>query len=294
MEQRRYDISHYKNIDQIEHDGLSAFLNSQPSDGIHSFVANGRQIDVLIEIEGRRDDAALVFFPAAVSKTVETFPYFNGRNIAGRLKTKLIAFSDPALGVSRKVFTGWTLGDSEYQFHNDIPEIVQRIAGNARKIFTGISAGGFPALYFGNQFSDSLSFVVNPRTSIMNPPSHVFEAATYLYPNFDGHQISETIPTELDRVRNTVFYVQNHPDFKYVSSHMVPFMNKNLDSKNIYWRFGNWGDGHTRMPDTELTDAIRTIIDSPDWHSGALQAGGNKFSGMKDLLGEYGTLRLSS
>lgn len=294
MEQRRYDVSHYKNIESIKHNDLSAFLDSTPSDGIHSFTVNGRQIDILIETEGRDPESTLIFFPAAVSKTVETFPYFNGRNIAGRLKTKLIAFSDPALGVSREVFTGWTLGDSTYRFHEDITKIVQQIAGNSKKIFAGISAGGFPALHFGNHFSDSLSFVVNPRTSIMNPPSHVFEAAKHLYPELDGHQISQIIPIELGRVRNTVFYVQNHPDFKYVSSHMVPFMNKNLGSDSIYWRFGNWGDGHTRMPDTELSEALKTIFDATDWHNGAIRANGNQFSDMENLLGEYATLRLET
>lgn len=293
MEQRRYDVSRYNNVAHITHDNLTNFLNSSPTDGIHSFQMNGRQVDILIEAEGRRKDVALIFFPAAATKSVETYPYFNGRNTARKLNATLLAFSDPALGISLQVMAGWTVGDVSYPFHRDIPAIVEHVTGHARKVFAGISAGGFPALHFGSYFPDSLSFVVNPRTSIFNPPSHLFQVAEFLYPNLDGKEIAEIIPVELERAQNTVFYAQNHPDTRYVSSHMVPFMNKNIDTKQIYWRLGNWGAGHTRMPDSELIATVRALIDAPNWSTGALQAAGTPFADLAGLMAEYASLRLS-
>lgn len=293
LKNRSYDVIRFKNAKHFEYQGLEDFTSTEIDDGIHSFDVNDRRVDLLFECAGRREDVALIFFPAAVTKNVETFPAFNGRNLARKVNASLLAFSDPALAVDGQVMTGWTLGDANYSFHQDIPEIIRHTTGDRRKIFVGISAGGYPALHFGSLFPDSLSLVVNPRTTIFNPPSHAFEIAHLLYPGLDGYEISEVIPTELGSTSNTVYYAQNFPDYKYVSSHMLPYMNKNIASENIYVRFGNWGTGHSRMPGSELAETLLLLMDAPDWGTGAKRASGMNYASVEELMSEYATLRLA-
>lgn len=263
---------------------LDQFLGSKIGTGIHSFQKHGRMVDLLLE--ERDSDTLLVFFTAAV-EAGKTWPYFSGRGIGARTGHNLLAISDPSIAVDNRLSTNWTLGDSSYQFHKDVPQIVRKIAGDKRIVFVGASAGGFPALYYGSMFPESVSFVMNPRTNVFTPPTHIQHSAKHLFPGLSAKEIAELIPTKLGKAKNTVVYYQNCSDDRYYGSHAVPYLNNQGGTGNVYWKLGEWGDGHVAPNSKEIAETIQALTQADTWADGAVASNATLFVDIEDFTNEH-------
>lgn len=274
----------YEGVRPYIYKSLDHFLESDLDTGIHSFQKNGRMVDLLFE--ARDTETILVFFTAAVAPG-KTWPYFSGRGIGSRTGHSLLAISDPSIAADSRLSTNWTLGDSNYQLHKDLPEIIRKVARNRRIIFVGASAGGFPALHYGSQFPDSVSLVMNPRTSVFTPPSHIQHSAEKLFPGMTARQISEMIPTKLGQAKNTVVYLQNCTDDRYYGSHAIPYLSNQTSTGRVYWKLGEWGEGHVAPAAKEIADTIENLNSAANWGAGAVKSGATLLTDINDLIDEH-------
>lgn len=262
---RSRHLSPYKDAGHSFHRSLSNFLATPPRTALHTIKESGRVLDLLYEDNNPDGRTLLVTFPAAMTIRHRTFPYFNGRRAARDAGLSLLAFSDPAFGVSSSVLTGWTLGDSTSPIYKSIPAIIDAVRNGRNLLFMGISAGGFPALYFSNQYPDSTCIAINPRTALFSPPTHIHFSARYLYPGMTMKEISEQIPTVAPRANNRVVYAQNGSDFQYIGSQMLPYLSANSHNENVRCLIGDWGDGHVPMSPPELSKMLSTLSSSEGW-----------------------------
>lgn len=276
VRRRSRHLSPYKDVGHKFHAGLDAFLSSDAEQAVHTVKHSGRVVDVLYESNGAAADTLVVSFPAAMTIRHRTFPYFNGRRAARGAGLPLLAFSDPAFAVSAEVLTGWTLGDSSYVFHRDVPTIIEKFRKGRRLIFTGISAGGFPALYFSQMFPDSLCFVVNPRTALLTPPTHLTFSAGVLFPGWSLEAIIDAVPTSLGRASNTVLYAQNIRDDRYFSSQMLPYFAVNEANQSLFGLLGDWGEGHVPMEPREYSDLLGQLASADEWSNAISAVGGRR------------------
>lgn len=273
-------VGAYQDVLPHVHSSLDNFLDAQNTSGIHTFHENGRGIDVLYE--ERDSDVLLVFFAAAVTPQ-NTFPYFSGRGIAARNGYSLLAFSDPAISMDQNLLTAWTLGDAQYPYHRDIPKIIRKYATDRRIVFIGASAGGFPALHFGSLFPESITVAINPRTSLWTPPTHLNFSAPLLFPGLSPAEISSIIPTRLGLAKNVVLYLQNASDDPYYSSHALPYLASQAPSDTVFWRLGEWGEGHVAPKAVEISKILTHLTSASSWSEGALNAGGNNLRGIEEV-----------
>lgn len=281
----------YKDVKPHIYQGLKGLLDADLDSGIHSFQEQGRMMDLLYE--ERDSDTLLVFFTAAV-QLHSTFPYFSGRGIAARTGHSLLAFSDPAIAIDGNLATNWTLGDATYPYHRDVPKIIRKVAGNKRIVLVGASAGGFPALHYGSLFPESVSLVINPRTSVFTPPTQLQFSNRHLFPGLSPREISEIIPTRLGEAKNTVVYLQNCSDDRYYSSHAIPYLTNQVTTGRVFWKLGEWGDGHIAPKSKEIADTIQNLTGSETWEAGALDCAARKLTDIAELTDEHARLGYGS
>lgn len=284
MMKRPRKVGVYKNAKPHIHYGLNKFLEHDIDPGVHSFQVNGQMIDLLYD--ERNSSSLIVFFSAAVTAKI-TYPYFSGIGIAHRTGDSLLAFSDPAICTNKNLATNWTLGDSSYPYHRDLPRIIQKMRRDRRLIFVGASAGGYPSLYYGSMFPDSVSFVINPRTALFTPPTHLTYSSKYLFPGLSPEEISEVIPTTLGPAENTVLYFQNRSDDRYYANHALPFFSRNVGKGNVFWKLGEWGEGHMPPDSKEIAETIISLTSAPDWEQGAYSAGARQLVTIDDVKKEH-------
>ncbi|WP_345474131.1 hypothetical protein QMQ05_06955 [Glutamicibacter ectropisis] len=278
-------VGAYKDVKPHIYQGLQGFMEADIGSGIHSFQEQGRMMDLLFE--ERESDTLLVFFTAAVQPQ-NTYPYFSGRGVAAASGHSLLAFSDPSIALDGNLSTNWTLGDAAYQYHRDVPSIISKIAGDRRIVFVGASAGGFPALYYGSIFPSSVSLVMNPRTNVFTPPTHIQFSNRHLFPGMSPGEIAEIIPTRLGKAQNTVVYFQNCSDDRYYASHAIPYLSNQVDTGMVYWKLGEWGDGHVAPGSREIVETINSLSEAPTWADGAIASGGRLLCNVDDVIDEHG------
>lgn len=281
---RARKVGIYKDVKPFIYKGLDDFLELEIESGIHSFQVNRRMVDILFE--ERSSDALIVFFPSAVEPNL-SFPHFSGRGIAERSGHSLLSFSDPAIAVDANLSTNWTLGDATYQYHRDVPTIIRKIAGSKRIIFIGSSAGGFPALYYGSLFPESVSLVMNPRTGLFTQPTHLQVTSHILFPNMKPQDIAEVVPTRLGKALNTVVYFQNVSEDRYYSSHAIPYFSKQCPSNDVYWKLTEWAEGQALASSTEIVKIVQNLISAPTWGEGALISGARQLNDINDITDEH-------
>lgn len=119
-------------------------------DGVHRLVVEGRQIDVLVRFEGRRDvDMTPVMFSGALSPGQDVRgPIFSGRDICEQLDLPLVAISDPSIGLRPGLELAWYVGSQWCSAQDAIHKILARLHGVASRkpLLVGGSGGGFAAL----------------------------------------------------------------------------------------------------------------------------------------------------
>lgn len=277
-------VGAYSGVKPYVYADLAEYMESDLRPGIHTFHEQGRLVDLLYE---ERDSGVLLVFFSAAVQPQNTFPYFSGRGIADRCGYSLLAFSDPAITLNANLSTNWTLGDAKYPFHRDVPSIIRKHAAGRRIVFAGASAGGFPALHFGSIFPESVSLVMNPRTSVFTPPTHIQFSDKHLFPNLTPREISKIIPTRLGTARNTVMYLQNASDDRYYASHAIPYLSAQQPSSNVFWKLGEWGDGHVAPGPKEIAETLRALTEASNFAEGAALAGGIRLDGLEALTEEH-------
>ena len=281
----------YKDVKPHIYQGLQSFLEAEIVSGIHSFQEQGRMMDLLYE--ERASDALLVFFTAAVQPQ-NSYPYFSGRGVAAGAGISLLAFSDPSIAVDGNLSTNWTLGDAAYQYHRDVPSIIRKVASGRRIIFVGASAGGFPSLHYGSLFPDSVSLVMNPRTNVFTPPTHIQFSNRHLFPGMSPREIAEIIPTRLGEAKNTVVYFQNCSDDRYYSSHAIPYLTNQVNTGRVYWKLGEWGDGHVAPGSREIVETIKYLSSASTWAEGAEASGATLLTSIYDITDAHGRMGYGS
>lgn len=255
---RRRDVERYAPRREMRHASLEDFESADLSSGIHSISAGEATVDLLLD-DDVQSGSLVVFLPSAVSSSV-SWPYFQGLSLATVTGQPLLSFSDPTIERSTGITTAWTLGDDRYWLHHEMDRYIDAVRRGRRLIFVGSSAGGFPALYYGSRYPDSVSVVVNPRTHLFTPPTHLQLTPSRLY-GADGtvERIRELVPLAPGSPRNTVVYLQNSADHVYFSSHMVPYLQQVESDARVWTHLGDWGEGHKPAPPAFLHEVVRTL-----------------------------------
>lgn len=279
---RSRSVGAYTGVKPYVYQNLAEFLATGVRSGIHTFHEQGRLIDLLHE--EREGDVLLVVFPAALSQNGVTTPYFSGRGLSERCGFSILSIADPAHSIDGRPTTNWTMGDSTYPFHRDVPAIIRHVAAGKRIIFFGASAGGFPALHYGSLFPESLSLVLNPRTNVFVPPTQIQYSHQSLFPGILKSEIADFIPTEIGRSVNHVLYQQNARDYRYYTSHMLPYIMRNEGNERVYWQFTSWGDGHVAAPPWESARTLSSLASASDWKSGLEGVGGSPMSNASEVV----------
>lgn len=250
---------------------LDAFLAADLQTGGHSFLHNGRDIDVLIENRGAA--TTLVVFNGAIPLNVQYLPYFTGRGIAEDLGLNLIAVSDPVL-IHRDMTVAWYLGDQTTGPLRPVlvPAIRHALKhlGGSNAILFGASGGGFAAAHYAQHFPNCTALVINPRLTLERRAQD--KMATYLRL---GHQM-ESQGTMTDRVRtlladygptdlaaaaqrglnHDLLIYQNFFDSTFLQHHLLPFLRVAGTDPRCYVRLANDGHGHVPIP----PETVRQII----------------------------------
>jgi hypothetical protein len=252
--------------------------------GIHTITAGpdaDTTIDLLLD-ENADSDTLLVFFPSAVSPQ-DTWPYFQGLSVAKLVGQPLLAFSDPTIALAPRTITGWTMGDHRYWLHRDVPRYIDTVRKGRRLVFVGASAGGFPALHFGSLYPDSVSLVVNPRTNLFAPPTHLQVNPARIYGNVPVSSIPELVPVNAPQPRNTVVYLQNSGDHVYFSGHMVPYLHQLSPEARVWTRLGHWGDGHKVPPREFFHKVVAAVSSAPSVKEAAGSVQLKRFRGIEEV-----------
>ena len=270
----------YENLDEL----LS--LETIP-EGVHT-VRYGPMVGDLLYDERPDSSVLLVYFSAAIASTT-TWPMFSGVGSAARAGTSLLAFSDPSVALDNTISTGWTLGDHRHQYHQDVPSIIKKFAGDRAVILVGASAGGFPALHYGAQLPESYSVVINPRTHLLAPPTLLETSFMRRYGGRKIREVVEEIPVKPDRPGNTVLYLQNSGDHRYFSGHLIPYLQRLPEQHRVFVYLDHWGDGHVPMPKYELADLLKALIEDPD----KLLSGMSLFSSIDEVYLRHAELSLA-
>lgn len=287
MPKRGRKVGAYALRQQYLHQTIDTLMDGEglPS-GIHT-VRYGDMIGDLLYDERPDSNTLLVFFTAAANRH-HTWPLFSGIGISDSVGASLLAFSDPSIALGTSVGTGWTLGDYRYPYHQEVPRIIRKVADDRKIILVGASAGGFPALHYGASIPDSISFVMNPRTHVLTPPTAVQYSAAKVYQSNDVEGIAAKIPLCPDMPQNTVVYLQNHADATYFSAHMVPYMQRLSHDSRVWTHLGYWGEGHVPMPKPEIVALIHALIHEPETALSSL----DRFDGSDILLAQQANLNI--
>lgn len=267
MIKRERDILAFGRFGNHNHSSMARFLTGDIATGLHTIRIPGGELDLFYEEnKSSPDTPLLIVLPSAASVNSTTYPLIKGRGIAQNAGLPILSISDPAV-MFDSMTTGWLLGSKEAPLIPDIAKIIDKYKMGRRLILFGISAGGFPALVLGNYFRDSISFVVNPRTSILVPPTNFYRIAKTFFAGMSTREIGEIIPLEAPEPSNSVFYFQNASDVRYLSSHAFSYLDKFSPSGKVYFEYGDWGEGHRAMPKDELVDKLSHIRTSTTWQA---------------------------
>ena len=291
---RSRHLSPYKEVGHRFLPDLSALLGSPVKQALHTFKESGRVVDFIYEENASDGNTLVVSFPAAMTIRHRTFPYFNGRRAAKSAGLPILAFSDPAFAISTEILTGWSLGDSTYLLHRDIPAIIDKFRQGRRLLFIGVSAGGFPALHFSSMYQDSLCFAMNPRTALLTPPTHLHFSAGALFPGASVAEIASLIPTKAPRPNNHVLYAQNLSDDRYFASQMLPYVLENGSSEQVHTILGDWGYGHVPMSPEQYAQSLAALTRAASWSAGIDYLGGGLCTSADDLAVTHATQTIAS
>lgn len=269
------DLTRYGRFPARQFDDFDAFLRAQVPAGVATIKYNGGLLDLLV----RRHPGAtttLVVFHAAV-KQAATRPIFNGLGVTSGLQANVILVSDPTFEMGDDVTLAWFAGNRRQRLQMDLTRLFRRIFRKLRtphKIFFGASGGGFASLYYSSRFPGSLAIACNPQTSIGQFwPTTVtrYVAAAFgtqgnLSRAIERLEAGGVVHDLCDRYRvahgNTVAYLQNIPDVRHVTRHLLPFYEAVASETSVNYLMGKWGPGHYPPPKAALVSVLGSAVTS--------------------------------
>ncbi|MFC7402654.1 hypothetical protein [Citricoccus sp. GCM10030269] len=289
---RERSLKRYAPRPNHQHSSLEAFeAQDVVEPGVHTIAAGESTVDLLLDENGDAD-TLLVFFPSAVTPEI-TWPFFQGADAAKTLGLSLLAISDPTIARSAKIRTGWTLGDDRYWLHHDMTRYIDAVSRGRRLLFVGASAGGFPALYYGSMYPDSITVAINPRTHLFAPPTHLQIDPSRQFGDVPVSAIPDLVPVRAGSPGNTVVYLQNSGDHRYFAGHMIPYLHRAEPGARIWTRMGHWGTGHKTPPKEFLHRVLGTLAGPKSFEHAVRALRLQPFSDVDELLMEQATISVS-
>ncbi|MCC3269896.1 hypothetical protein MUG94_11460 [Arthrobacter gengyunqii] len=253
MQGRHRDISK-RAEKKYEYASKEEFLASSVLDGLHTIDIGGLPLDILYR--HRSAATTLVTFHAAATSQA-SIPIFSGTRMTEEINANVVFVSDPSLVIDEKIKLGWFAGNRHQPLQSVLPEVIRHIVrdtGAQHLIFFGASGGGFASLYYSSLFPGSLAIGVNPRTIVDRSfPTAISRYAQLCWGLSEQQDISnllsKTIHSDL-RIHtplppvNTVAYVQNSQDERYINSSLLPYLDAFEDTSHIHLLMKDWGKGH--------------------------------------------------
>lgn len=279
MEFRPRELDSYQDFAQHQHSGFDDFNSSNVQDGITRITSGRMHLDFLYEDRGA--PVTFVYFHAALGLK-QSYPFFGGRGLVDGMAVNYLGIADPVAGLVNAPTAGWHLGTREVPLHERLTEVIQHVleSGSGRHLmFFGASAGGFAALYYGAAFKGSLSVVVNPRTGLLNTPGTFEEYRDVAYPGATVEELRSIFCMDASLLHtsgegNTVAYVQNLQDKRFLNGQLLPFLDQCSGQPNIYLKTGEYGVGHVVPPRSVLRKVIKSSLRTvPRWGKGLLADG---------------------
>ena len=279
MEFRPRELDAYQDFAQHHHFGFEDFSSSDVRDGITRITSGGVHLDFLYEDKGA--PVTFVYFHAALGLK-QSYPFFGGRTMVDGMHVNYLGIADPVAGLVNAPTAGWHLGTRDLPLQDHLTELIQHVlaSGSGRYLmFFGASAGGFAALTYGARFKDSLSVVVNPRTGLLNTPGTFEEYRDVAYPGVKVEELRSIFCMDASFLHatgegNTVAYIQNLQDKRFLNGQLLPFLNQCSGQPNIYLKTGEYGVGHVVPPRSVLRKAIKSSLrTAPRWGKGLLADG---------------------
>jgi hypothetical protein len=270
-ETSRYSLPEYRWA------SVDAFLEAGAlSSGVHSIMADGEVIDILLE-RGSTGAPTLVQFHAALPQQPHNVPVFVGRGVSRSLDVNRIYVSDPSLALDQRLKLAWFTGSSRLNLQAILPRLIgalQKSLGGGRLVFAGSSGGGFASLYYSHGFPGSLCIATNPQTAIER---YTIKSVTNTYldlcwgANDDlarAASLANDFQSDVSALysggnENTVLYLQNLQD-SHVDEHLNPFLEAVAERKAVFLNLEGWGAGHV-PPEKWFTTTILEWMTGDDY-----------------------------
>lgn len=250
---------------------LEEFLSSTLQNDVSSIQYGTSFLDLLVV--DRHAATTIVVFHAAVDPAKTSLPVFIGMGMVEHVDANIVFISEPALDLGVPI--GWYAGDESRPLQKDLSDVIRHIQNNLpaaeHLAFFGASAGGFAALYYSNQFPESLAVVANPQTNILKyhpGPVEKYKEVCWSGKDLPPEKVSyDLVELYAGRFDNFVVYLQNKDDDLHVSDHFSPW-SKATKQFQDRWRvlIGDWGEGHAPVPAPLLTGILGFAAEvNGDW-----------------------------
>lgn len=267
------DLTRYDKFPVRQFDGIDSFIGARVPEGVATISYNGGLLDLLV----RRHPGAtttLVAFHAAV-KQEATRPIFSGLGVTGGLSANVIFVSDPTLEMRDDVTLAWFAGNWRQRLQVDLTTLFRGIfntLATPHRIFFGGSGGGFASLYYSSRFAGSLAVACNPQTSMSKfspiTVTRYVDAAFGIEGNLSAAiarlDTGGVVHDLCDHYRtphgNTVAYLQNLPDARHVTRHLIPFYDSVSSETAVGYLLGNWGPGHYPPPKETVMSVLAAAV----------------------------------
>lgn len=260
------------------HASVEEFVSAPVSDGLHTIWFDDFPLDFLYR--EKYSKTTVIAFHAAATE-VSRLPIISATGITEDIDANLVSISDPSLYIDPSVKLGWFAGNRFQKLQVELPKVIRHIRNstNAKNlIFFGPSGGGFAALYYSSFFPESLAIGVNPRTILAN--SFRVSIDSYAKACWGASTEAEvdellasTIHSDL-RVHtplpatNTVAYVQNVQDRRYIKDSLLPYLNGLEDTSHVHLLMKDWGKGHVPADRKFLAGLLKLVAArAPHWDS---------------------------
>jgi len=248
---------------------FSDFLKAR---GLHTVKSHGnRPLDFYVDF--RQSNKTLISLHGSIPPRCKTLPYFSGRRLARLLGVNLIAVVDPTTSIGT-IPCSWYLGDQTLGHTIDLlSPYISRILksfNSEHLVFFGGSGGAFGAVNFLKVFRDSSALVMNPRLDLTLRPhpdlSPYYRNAHGVKNRTARHRVytkfiqgRQPVDVKLgDKQRIYIF--QNENDSRYKNGQVIPFLEKKIESNNIFVRTFEGETGHAPAKVEDLQVILNAIF----------------------------------
>lgn len=252
------------------YESVDAYFSLPTSDGVHTIEHRGRLLDLLVR--DNNSDTTLVVFHGSLSLRQRTIPYLQGETVANLAGVNLVSVADPSLDMG-PLACAWFLGDNQLGPLRDLfsPIIYHALQtlGTKQTILFGGSGGGYAAVNFAQDFSDSIAVAMNPRLNLNGTPTStiprylkICHGAMTKTPMLRVKREFLT-PNLLDVVNEEqnfdLLIVQNENDTRFLNRQVRPFVAGLKDPSRTWVSLFDGGVGHVPLPREEVARLIRDL-----------------------------------